>query len=86
MEKAKSRIRSGPSIRGKLTGLVVITSCVALAMTWVIFAGFDLRASRRAYIGDLTTLADITGLTATAALTFDDASAGLETAVCWRGI
>jgi two-component system, sensor histidine kinase and response regulator len=71
-------IHTRSSIRSTLTRLIVVTSCAALALTWVIFAAFDLTASRRAYVRDLTTLTDITGLTATAALTFDDAHAGRE--------
>ncbi len=78
MRKADTRIHTGSSIRSKLTRLIVITSGAALVLTWVMFAAFDLSASRRAYVGDLTTLTDITGLTATAALTFDDAKAGRE--------
>src|SRR3984957_1869553 len=78
MEKANTKIHTRSSIRSKLTRLVVITSGVALALTWIIFTAFDLTVSRRDYIGDLTTLADITGITATAALTFDDANAGRE--------
>jgi len=78
MENTDTGIRTSSSIRRKLTRLIVITSGASLVLTWVIFAAFDLTASRRAYVADLITLTDITGLTATAALTFDDANAGRE--------
>ena len=66
------------SIRRKLTRIIMLTSSTALILACAMFAIYDLVSFRRAKVRDLSTVAEITGLNSTAALTFDDPRAARE--------
>lgn len=66
------------SIRRKLAAVVLATTFVALLLAAVAMVVYDQRASRQAWVTDMTTQADILGRASAAALTFDDAKAANE--------
>ena len=75
VEMTKSR---GISIRRRLTRIVLTTCAVAIFMTCIVFAVYDVTAFRRDLGADLATLAEITASNSTAALTFGDAKSAGE--------
>ena len=66
------------SISRKLMVIVMVTSSVALLLSTISIAGYDLYSFRRAKLDDLTTLAEVIGSNSTAALTFQDSNAAKE--------
>jgi signal transduction histidine kinase/CheY-like chemotaxis protein len=67
------------SIRRKLATVILGTALIALVVTAVSMVAYEARAYHRAWIGDLTTQADILGKASEAALDFDDPAAATET-------
>ncbi len=66
------------SIRGRLTGIIMLTSTVAVLLACVGFTASALINVHRRQISDLTTMADLVSSNSTAALTFGDRHAGRE--------
>jgi PAS domain S-box-containing protein len=66
------------SIRGKLTGIIMITSSTAVLLTFLGFTISGLRNFRDRMIGDLSTVAHLIAYNSTAALTFGDRQAERE--------
>ena len=64
--------------RRKVTLVTTLASGVALVLVSLAFIAYDWVSIRRARVRDLTTLAEIIGANATAALVFDDAAAAVE--------
>ncbi len=60
------------SIKGKLIGIIMLTSTVALALACTILLGYEFVTDRRAAAQQLTTLARIVAENSTAALAFED--------------
>jgi two-component system sensor histidine kinase/response regulator len=67
-----------PSIRAKLTLIVMATSAAALLLAGITLGVYDRFAFRREIARDLETLARITSSNSAAALAFNDAAAGRE--------
>ncbi|MDA2937282.1 response regulator [Acidobacteria bacterium AH-259-A15] len=65
-------------IKHKLTLIIMLTSTTVLLLACAALATYELITFRRSMARDLTTLAQIIGANSTAALTFDDRSAGEE--------
>lgn len=63
-------------IRWKVTLVILLTSTTTLLLACVAFIHYELVASRQAMVKDLQVLADVLGQNSTAALQFDDQSAG----------
>jgi PAS domain S-box-containing protein len=65
-------MRLGKSVRGKLLGVVISTTTVALLLAGVAMALYDIRSFREGRVAELTAQADILGLASQAALEFED--------------
>ena len=66
------------SIRGKLTGIIMLTSTTAVLLTCTGFVASGLHNFRRRLIGDTTATAQIVSTNSTAALAFGDRNAAQE--------
>src|SRR6266700_3478214 len=66
------------SIRAKLTGIIMLTSTIAVLLACLGFVISDLVNLRGRLAGDLSTLAQVVGSNSTAALTFGDRQAAGE--------
>jgi signal transduction histidine kinase/CheY-like chemotaxis protein len=75
---SRPRLSWGQSIRTRLVGVVLLTTLVALGVALGAMVAFDLNASRRLWIDDMTTQADLLGQSSTSALAFDDAQVARE--------
>lgn len=65
---------AGRSVRSKLLGLVLLTTCLSLVVAGTAMLFYDLARYRTASANDLRTQAAILGLSTAAALAFDDRS------------
>jgi signal transduction histidine kinase len=72
------------SIRRKLTLIIMATSSAALLLACAAFVLHDLLDFRRRLVGDLSTLAEITGSHSAAAILFNDPKAAGETLAALR--
>ena len=75
---SRSRMRWGRSIRARLLGVVLLTTLVALGVALGAMVAFDLNASHRLWIDDITTQADLLGQSSGPALAFDDPKVATE--------
>jgi signal transduction histidine kinase/CheY-like chemotaxis protein len=66
------------SIRARLMAVVLVTMLVALGVALGAMVTFDLQASRRLWIDDMSTQADLLGQSSAPALAFDDARVATE--------
>jgi PAS domain S-box-containing protein len=66
------------SIRGKLTGIIMVTSTTAVLLTCLGFTVSGLLNLQKRLIADLSTIAHVVGSNSTAALTFGDRQAARE--------
>jgi signal transduction histidine kinase/ActR/RegA family two-component response regulator len=66
-------------VRRKLTATVLCTSAVTLITGCVVFATYDYIDARSRLVRDVTLLADMLGTNSIAPLTFNDATAAVET-------
>src|SRR5262245_60030356 len=66
-------------VRRKLTATVLSTSAVTLIVGCVVFAAYDYIDARSRLVRDVTLLADMLGTNSIAPLTFNDATAAVET-------
>jgi signal transduction histidine kinase/HAMP domain-containing protein len=64
--------RQGSTIRGKLLFVVLVAASLALLITGVAMAIYELRDFRETWVNDLTAQADVLGLAAAPALQFQD--------------
>ena len=67
------------SIRTKLTVVIVMTTSAALLMAGAVFLGYESLQSRRVLTSEISALAEIVAASNTAALSFGDSAASLET-------
>jgi two-component system sensor histidine kinase/response regulator len=67
------------SLAGKLTALGILTSTASLATAAAVLVVYDRSSSRERLLRDTTSLADVVGNNSTAALTFGDSKAAVET-------
>ena len=67
------------SLRHKLILIIMLTSCVALLTTGIVYVTFDFVTLRRTMQRDLAILTTIIGSNSTAALAFGDQDAAEET-------
>src|SRR6185295_11096591 len=67
------------SIRTKLTVVIVLTTSAALLMAGTVFLGYESFQSRRVVTREIAALAEIVAASNTAALSFGDEKAALET-------
>ncbi|MEW6322186.1 MAG: response regulator [Acidobacteriota bacterium] len=74
----RGRLLTGLSIRTKLTVVIMAASSTALLFVGVAFGVYERHWSKRDLAEDLTSLADLTGGTSTAALAFGDDRAARE--------
>ncbi len=65
-------------IHSKLFGLILISSCTALLLTWMTIVLYDTIDYANRRLSDLRTQAEMLGSTSTAALTFNDAKSATE--------
>jgi signal transduction histidine kinase len=68
----RARLRSF-SVRAKLIAMVMVTTCVALALAGAALAVFEVVSHRRALAKEVATVAAVLAENSTAALTFDNA-------------
>lgn len=73
------RFTSDVTIRKKLTALMMLTSSIVLLLASIAFVANELVRFKNDMTRNLSTLAEVTGLNCTAALTFDDHKAAEET-------
>ena len=66
------------SIRARLVAVVLLTTLAALGVALAAMVAFDLNASRRLWIDDMSTQADLLGQSSASALAFDDARVATE--------
>lgn len=66
------------SVRAKLIVIVMVTTCVSLALMGLALGVFELISHRRAMTAEMTTVGNIIGANSTAALTFNDESVAAE--------
>jgi signal transduction histidine kinase/ActR/RegA family two-component response regulator len=71
-------LRQPRSLRAKLIALVLLTTLAALAVALGAMVAYDLRAYHRAWLGDMSTQAELLGQTVAPALAFDDARLASE--------
>ena len=69
---------SSRTIKGKLTTVTLITSCVALLLASTVFVGIQTFTYRRDIVRELKAITTIIGSNSTAAVVFDDRQAGRE--------
>jgi signal transduction histidine kinase/CheY-like chemotaxis protein len=67
------------SVARKLTTTALITTGVALIGACTVFATYDYVSSRSRLVRDVTMIADVVGANSIAALTFQDATAAIDT-------
>jgi two-component system, sensor histidine kinase and response regulator len=67
------------SLAGKLTAIGILTSTTSLATAAAVLVVYDRSSSRERLLRDTTSLADVVGNNSTAALTFGDSKAAVET-------
>jgi adenylate cyclase len=72
------------SIRSKLTVIMMLTTCIVLALASAAFVAREMNATRTAMAAELTTLADAIGTNIVAALTFNDPAAARQTLAALR--
>jgi len=72
------------TLRGKLMGVVLLTTLVALAVALGAMVAHDLRAFHQAWTADMETQAELLGQTSAPALSFDDARLARETLALLR--
>jgi PAS domain S-box-containing protein len=72
------------SIRGKVTGIIMLTSTTAVLLACLGFTISGLFNFRNRLLGDLTTIAEVVGSNSTAALTFGDRQAANEVLAALR--
>jgi len=77
MSRAMTRKRK-QSIRGKLTGIIMLTSAAAVLLTCAGFIGSGLINLHARLVTDFSTIAQLVGSNSTAALTFGDRAAATE--------
>jgi len=70
-----NRLQDMP-IRRKVTLIILLTSTTTLLLACAAFIHYELVASRQGMVRDLEVMADVLGQNSTAALQFDDRSAG----------
>jgi PAS domain S-box-containing protein len=63
------------SVRGKLVGMVLLTTVIVLAVSAVAFVVYDLAVYRSSWAGDVATEANILALSTAPAMAFDDRDA-----------
>ncbi|MEP7051124.1 MAG: ATP-binding protein [Pseudomonadota bacterium] len=66
------------SVRAKLIVIVMVTTCVSLALMGLALGIFELVSHRRAMNAEMTTVGSIIGANSTAALTFNDQAVATE--------
>ena len=66
------------SIRAKLVAVVLVTTLVALGVALGAMVTFDVQASRRIWVDDMNTQAELLGQSSAPALTFDDPRVAAE--------
>ncbi len=76
---------AGRSIRAKLLGVVMATTCMALGLAGLGLVGYDALTYRSQKVDDLTAQAEMLGAISGAALTFDDAKAAQEYLATLKG-
>ncbi len=64
------------TIKGKLTTITLLTSCVVLLLASTVFVGIQTITYRRDIVHELETITTIIGSNSTAAVVFDDREAG----------
>lgn len=74
-----------PSLRRKLTLIIMLTSSVVLLLACVAFVGFDVLMFRRGLVESVSSLAEVVGNNTTAALDFNDPAAATQTLGALRG-
>jgi signal transduction histidine kinase/CheY-like chemotaxis protein len=79
------RIFSISSIRKKLAAVILMTSCLALALAGVSFGLYERASYRATMVGELRTLADTLGANTAAAVMFNDSKSGREILSALRG-
>jgi signal transduction histidine kinase/CheY-like chemotaxis protein/HPt (histidine-containing phosphotransfer) domain-containing protein len=67
------------SLASKLTAIGILTSAASLVIAAAVLVVYDRASSRERLLHDTTSLADVVGNNSTAALTFGDAKAAVET-------
>jgi len=72
------------SLPAKVIAVVLLTTLIALAVATTALMAYDTRAYRQAITDDLSTQAEIVGLSAAAALAFDDAKSAAESLALMR--
>jgi signal transduction histidine kinase/CheY-like chemotaxis protein len=75
---AVAHVRWRHSIRARLMAVVLLTTLAALGVALGAMVAFDVHASRRLWIDDMTTQADLLGQSSAAALAFDDPRVATE--------
>jgi signal transduction histidine kinase/DNA-binding response OmpR family regulator len=75
---------TGPSIQRKLTGLIMLTSSVALLLATGASVAYQVVTLRTALTRQLNSMADVVAANSTAALAFRDPAAGRETLAALR--
>jgi signal transduction histidine kinase len=68
----------GRSLRATLLRLIHTVTLTAVSLALFVMVAYDLQRHRRDWINDLTTQAELLGLTSAAALAFDDSAAAKE--------
>jgi signal transduction histidine kinase/CheY-like chemotaxis protein len=66
------------SVRAKLIGIVMVTTCVSLTLMGFALGVFELISHRRAMTAEMATVGNIIGANSTAALTFNDEAVAAE--------
>jgi signal transduction histidine kinase/CheY-like chemotaxis protein len=67
-----------PHLRGKLLGIMLLTTLVALVTALGAMIAYDLQAYHRGWVNDVNAQAELLGRTTAPALNFDDARAAQE--------
>ena len=65
-------VRQGPSIKQKLTSIIIITSCIAVLLACVAFILYDRVTFKHRLVTNVKTIARIIGENSTAAISFGD--------------
>jgi adenylate cyclase len=72
------------SISRKLTLIMMLATCIVLALASAAFVVHEIRVARRAMVGELTTLANAIATNTVSALTFNDPAAAMDTLAALR--
>ena len=75
------RLFQNLSLKGKMTAIIMLTSCIALLLACAAFVGYELFTFRANLVAEMNTLAEFTGKTCSANINFsrpDDAESNLS--------